>query len=141
MAGYELKTRPSDASVAAFLDAIADDQRQQDCRTLHAMMARVTGCAARMWGDSIVGFGRYHSRYASGHEGDWFITGFASRKKALTIYIMPGYGAYDHLMEGLGRFRTGKACLYLRRLDDVDPDGLERLIATAFTDMQAKYNG
>jgi len=135
----ELKTRPTSASVKRFIDAIADDGRRADCRALNRMMRRATGVRAKMWGDSIVGFGSYHYRYASGREGNWFIVGFAPRKQALTIYIMPGYGAYDHLMDGLGRYRTGKSCLYLKRLEDVDQDRLERLIAQAWTDMTAKY--
>ena len=92
-----------------------------------------------MWGDSMVGYGRYHYRYASGHEGDWFVTGFAPRKANLVIYIMNGFGAYPQIMAELGRYKTGKSCLYLRRLSDVDSERLEQLVACSVRDMRSLY--
>ncbi len=93
-----------------------------------------------MWGDNIVGFGRYHYRYKSGHSGSWFVTGFSPRKRDLTVYIMLGFDRYSDLMARLGRFRTGKSCLYLRGLDDVDLDVLEALIAASVADLAEVYD-
>ncbi len=98
----DLKTRPSGASVEAFLQGVDDEARREDCRTVLALMRRVTGAEPEMWGPSIVGFGRYHYRYASGREGDWFLTGFSPRKRDLTLYIMAGFSAYDDLLAKLG---------------------------------------
>ncbi len=122
------KTQPTAASVDAFLDAIADPQRREDCRRVRTLMEAATGAPAVMWGAAIVGFGRYRYRYASGHEGEWPVTGFSPRKNDLTLYIMPGFEQQPALMAGLGKFKTGKSCLYLKRLDDVDPVALERLV-------------
>ena len=92
-----------------------------------------------MWGASIVGYGSYHYRYASGREGDFLITGFSPRKQALSLYIMPGYGEFDALMKNLGKFKTGKACLYIKRLSDVDEDVLQNLINRSVEYMRANY--
>ncbi|MCB0055676.1 MAG: DUF1801 domain-containing protein, partial [Caldilineaceae bacterium] len=111
----ELKTKENDQSVETFLSSIEDAQKQQDCRTLIAIMQEATGAAPRMWGESIVGFGHYHYKYASGREGDWFLTGFAPRKQNLTLYIMAGFHHYDELLQKLGKFKTGKSCLYINK--------------------------
>lgn len=124
----ELKTQPHEGSVEAFLNGVEDDGKREDAFALLKLMEEVTGEAATMWGDSIVGFGSYHYRYASGREGDWFLTGFSPRKRNLTLYIMAGFDRYDALLEKLGKFKTGKSCLYLKRLADVDLDVLRELV-------------
>jgi len=125
MAG--IKTVPTHASVEAFLSSVADDARRQDCRALVKIMKEATGARPRMWGASM-GFGSRHYKYESGREGDWFLTGFSPRKRELTLYIMAGFERHGALMRKLGKYKTGKCCLYLKRLADVDLDVLERLI-------------
>ena len=124
----ELKTKPTDHSVEAFLNSVADDQKRQDSFTILNLMAEVTGDEPQMWGDSIVGFGRYHYKYASGREGDWFLTGFSPRKQSLTLYIMAGFDDYDNLMAQLGKYKTGKSCLYIKKLKDIDQAVLRELV-------------
>ena len=123
-----LKTVPTKASVRSFLKSIDDDQRRKDCETLVRIMKQVTRAGPVMWGPSIVGFGTYHYKYASGREGDWFLTGFSPRKQALTVYIMAGFQRYPTLMKQLGRHSTGSSCLYVKRLADLDLDVLKELI-------------
>lgn len=135
----ELKTRPTDASVEAFLDDISDDQRRRDCLAVNDLMQRITGYEPKMWGPSIVGFGSYHYKYESGREGDLCLTGFSPRKRSLTIYVMPGFGRYDDLMGKLGKHKTGKSCLYINKLDDVDLATLEELIRLSVDFMKEKY--
>ena len=124
----ELKTRPGDASLESFVASIADESRRQDSRALLELMSEVTGESPRMWGENIVGFGSYHYRYESGREGDWFLAGFSPRKQNLTVYLMSGFDGYGQLLARLGKHKTGKACLYLKRLDDVDRDVLRELV-------------
>jgi len=133
------KTRPTRASVTAFMAAIGDRQMRADAKKVAAMMRRATGKRATMWGPSIVGYGSYHYRYASGREGDFMITGFSPRKQALTIYVMPGFRRFEDLMSKLGKYKTGKSCLYIRRLADVDEAVLERLIGESVRYMRAHY--
>ena len=110
--GYELKTKATGVSVDAFLDAIPDERRRNDARAVLKMMQDITGELPKMWGPSIVGFGKYHYRYASGHEGDMCIAGFSPRSTALTLYVVPGFERDADLMGRLGKFSTGKSCLY-----------------------------
>jgi hypothetical protein len=124
----ELKTKPTDQKVEAFLDAIPDAERRRDCYALLGLMKRATRSEPRMWGPSIVGFGSYHYRYASGREGDWMLTGFSPRKRDLTLYIMTGFDDAGDLMARLGKHATGKSCLYIKRLADVDLPTLKTLI-------------
>lgn len=124
----ELKTQPNDDSVQAFLDGIEDGQKREDSFRLLEMLSVASGQPARMWGSSIVGFGAYHYVYDSGREGDWFEVGFSPRKQNLTVYIMPGFERYDELLNQLGKHSTGKSCLYIKRLADVDENALRRLI-------------
>jgi hypothetical protein len=135
----ELKTRPSEESVDAFLDRIEDAQRREDCRTLVRLMRRVSRVDPKMWGSSMVGFGEYHYKYASGHEGDAFLTGFAPRKSDLTLYLMPGFEGKEALLAKLGKHKTGKACLYLKRLADVDMGVLEQLVSTSVEELRRRY--
>lgn len=122
------KTQATDADVEKFLAAIPDPARREDCQRVRALMEAATGAPARLWGPSIVGFGVYHYRYESGREGDWMVTGFSPRKNDLTLYIMPGFANYETLMARLGKHKTGKSCLYLKRLADVDMAVLETLV-------------
>lgn len=124
----ELKTQPNSKSVEAFLNAIPDERKRQDSITLLEMMKQVTQAEPVMWGDSIIGFGSYHYCYESGREGDWFLTGFSPRKQNLTLYIMSGFDQYDALLAKLGKHSTGKSCLYVKRLKDIDLSTLEELV-------------
>lgn len=135
-----MKTVKNDASVDAFLHGIDIEKRRDDCRTVIAMMQRVTGEDPAMWGPSIIGFGSYHYTYDSGREGDFFVTGVSPRKQALTVYIMPGFGSYDGLMAKLGTYKTGRSCLYIKKLEDVDLKVLEDLIAKSVAWMRENYN-
>lgn len=127
---YEAKTRPTGFSVTAYLAGIADVTRRKDCKALAMLMRRVTGSAPRMWGAGIVGFGSYHYKYASGHEGDSCVVGFSSRKGGISVYLVPGYesAASKALLSRLGTHKIGKACLYLTRLSDIKMPILEQLI-------------
>lgn len=133
----ELKTKENDGDVEAFLSTIEDTRKQADCRKLVTIMQKATGADARMWGDSIVGFGHYHYKYASGREGDWFLTGFSPRKQNLTLYIMAGFEQYEPLLARLGKHTTGKSCLYVKRLSDLDMDALEALVEASVAHMKA----
>jgi len=135
----EMKTKATAADVQAFIKGIEDEGQRRDAEEILRMMERVSGEKPAMWGDSIVGFGRYHYRYESGREGDWFLTGFSPRKRDLTLYIMAGFDRWDELMERLGKHKTGKSCLYIRRLEDVDPKVLEELIEASVGQMKRTY--
>ena len=132
----ELKTKPTDESVRAFLNNVSDEARRADCFALAKMMEEITGEKPKMWGPSIVGFGTYHYKYASGHEGDWPITSFSPRKKDLTLYIMVGFEKHADLMKQLGKYSTGKSCLYIKRLSDVDVPTLRKLIKTGIKELK-----
>lgn len=116
------KTQPTEQNIEAFIASVGDPQKQQDSTTLVALMEEVTGEPAKLWGSSIIGFGSYHYKYESGHEGDWAITGFSPRKQNLTIYIIDGFEKYEGLMSKLGKYKTGKSCLYVKSLEDIDLD-------------------
>ena len=133
----ELKTKETKASVAAFIKKISNEQRRKDCETVLKLMQRATGEEPKMWGASIVGFGRYRYRYASGREGEWLITGFAPRKTDLTLYIMPNLDQFESLLSKLGKYKTGKSCLYIKKLDDVAVPVLEKLITKSVAKMAA----
>lgn len=135
----ESKTKPTGADVAAFLDAVPDPKRRADGKALAETMERLSGEKPYMWGPSIVGFGTYHYRYDSGREGDAPRTGFSPRAKELVLYIMDGSDRQKALMPRLGKHRTGKSCLYIKSLDDVDRDVLEQLIAGSLDYMDGKY--
>jgi hypothetical protein len=124
----ENKTKPTEQSVAQFLAAIPDEQRRQDCQTLVALMTKAAGSEPRLWGSNIIGFGQYHYVYDSGREGDMMLTGFSPRKPALTLYLVGGFEPYPALMEKLGKYKTGKGCLYIKKLDDVNLPTLKKLI-------------
>jgi len=135
----ELKTNETKLSVTKFIGKVEDDQKCQDSQAILKLMKQVTKEEPKMWGGSMVGFGSYHYKYDSGREGDWFLTGFSPRKQNLTIYIMPGFDKYDSLMKKLGKHKTGKSCLYISKLEDVDTKVLKELIKQSFQYMKKKY--
>lgn len=135
----DLKTKPTAASVDAFLEAVDDEERRQDCLTILKLMKDVTKAEPKLWGGSMIGFGTYHYKYESGREGDWFLTGFSPRKKELTLYIMAGFDRYDALLAKLGKFKTGKSCLYVKRLADIDMAVLKQLVSASVTHMKQTY--
>ncbi len=133
------KTVETDNSVENFINAVDNEQKRKDSWDLIALMKEITGSEPKMWGNSLVGFGQYHYKYASGREGDFFITGFSPRKAALTVYIMPGFDRYEALMTKLGPYKTGKSCLYLRNLNVIDRDVLEKIIRDSVNVMRDRY--
>ena len=135
----ENKTKATGASVTAFINSIDDTQKRADARKVAAMMRKATGKRAKLWGPSIVGYGTYHYKYASGREGDFLMTGFSPRKQALTVYVIPGFENFEALMNKLGKYKTGKSCLYIKRLSDVDEKILEQLINRSVKYMREHY--
>jgi hypothetical protein len=136
----ELKTKGNNASVAAFLNAVEDPKKRADAKKIAAMMRKATGSRAKMWGTSMVGFGSYHYKYVSGCEGDWMLIGLSPRKQNLTLYIMTGFKEYEGLMSRLGNHKTGKSCLYIKRLADIDLKVLESLMKRSIKYMRSKYD-
>lgn len=132
----ELKTKANKASVDKFIKGIKDEQTRNDCYTILEIMEKATKAEPKMWGTSIVGFGTYHYKYASGREGEWMLIGFSPRKQNLTLYIMSGFDEYDSLMKKLGKHATGKSCLYIKRLEDVDIKVLKELITKSVKHMK-----
>ena len=135
----ELKTKPTNVSVESHIAAITNEEQRKDAQTLVALMRRVTKQEPRIWGPSIVGFGSYHYKYASGHEGDSALTGFAVRGSELVVYIAPGLEVRDVILAKLGKHRTGKVCVYIRRLANVDLKVLEALVAQSVEDTKRRY--
>ena len=135
-----LKTQPTDASVMTFLNSIEDKQKREDSLSILDIMENASGEHATMWGPSIVGFGRYHYKYESGREGSWFLTGFSPRKQNMSVYIMPGFEQFDELVGKLGKYSTGKSCLYFKKLSDIDREVLSRLISESVAYMRKKYS-
>jgi hypothetical protein len=133
----ELKTKRNDASVEAFLNGIADERKRQEAFAILHLMQEVTGETPTMWGDTIVGFGSYHYKYASGREADWMLTGFSPRKQNLTVYIMAGFDQYDNLLARLGKHSTGSSCLYIKKLQDIDLAVLRELVSQSVAHMKA----
>ena len=135
----EPKTKPSTASVKVYLDSIPDPRRRADCAAVAALMQSITGKPPQLWGTNIVGFDRYRYVYASGRSGEWPIVGFSSRAQALTLYVMSGFQGESELMARLGRYKTGKSCLYIKTLADIDADVLEQLLTRSVAWMREKY--
>jgi len=133
----ELKTKVNKASVDKFLRGIKNEQKREDCYKILDIMQKATKAESKMWGTSIVGFGSYHYKYASGREGDWFLTGFSPRKQNITLYIMSGFDEYDKLLKKLGKYSTGKACLYIKKLEDVDKKALKELVKLSVKKMKS----
>ena len=132
----ELKTKQNEGDVEAFLNGIADERKREDSFKILNLMKEVTQSKPSMWGDSIVGFGSYHYKYASGREGDWFVAGFSPRKQNLTLYIMSGFDDYKELLGKLGKHKTGKSCLYIKRLDDIHMGVLRELVSKSVEHME-----
>lgn len=136
----ENKTKPTDKSPKDFIEAVEPEWKRDDAKTICAMMERLSGHRPKMWGASIIGFGQYHYKYESGREGDSLMTGFSPRKTALTLYVMGGFKQRPDLMERLGKYKTGKSCLYVKRLSDIDLAVLEELVAADIAYMRANYD-
>jgi hypothetical protein len=133
----DAKTKPTGVDVEGFLNTIVDEQQRADSRVISGMLQEITGEAPQMWGPSIIGFGSYHYRYASGHEGDSFISGFSPRKQNITLYLVYGFERHEELMQQLGKHKIGKACLYIKRLDDVNVDVLRELVTRSVAEVKA----
>jgi hypothetical protein len=135
----ELKTKVNDASVDKFIQSVKDETTRADCYKIIEIMSKATKAEPKMWGASIVGFGSYRYKYASGREGDWMLVGFSPRKQNLTLYIMSGFEEYDSLLKKLGKHSTGKSCLYIKRLADVDMKVLRELVTRSVKHMQKAH--
>lgn len=135
----EAKTKPTKASVTQFLNKIPDEARREDCFAVAKMMEEITGSKPQMWGPSIVGFGSFSYKYASGHSGDWPVAAFSPRKSDLTLYLTPGFQKREELMSQLGQHRTGKSCLYIKRLSDIHIPTLKKLLKLSVKDLK-DYN-
>ena len=135
----EAKTQPTPADVGAFLAAKAGPARLADCETLVALMRKITQCPPVMWGPSIVGFGSYHYRYDSGREGDACLLGFSPRSGDISIYVVSGFDGAEAILAELGRCKTAKACLYVKRLSDIDLPALEKLLRHSVAVIQTRY--
>lgn len=134
----EAKTRPTKEKVTDFLNRVPDATRREDSFVVAQMMEQITGVKPQMWGPSIVGFGSFHYKYASGREGDWPLIGFSPRKQDLTLYLsLAGYEKYEDLMKQLGKHKTGKSCLYIKRLSDIHVPTLKKLIKASLKDSKA----
>jgi len=136
----ELKTKLNDASVEAFLDAVEDEQKRVDSYTLLKMMEKISGEPAKMWGGSIVGFGNYHYVYASGREGDWMLTAFSPRKSSISIYLMSGFDQLADELAILGKHKSSKGCLYVKRLSDIDEKVLRGMIKKSIVLTKKRYS-
>jgi hypothetical protein len=134
----ELKTKLTGRSVDAFIDSVKDEARREDCRKVAAIMTKATGAPGRMWGSSIVGFGDYRYRYASGREGDWFLVGFSPRKDNLTLYLFAALNEKEPLLEKLGKVKRGGGCVYVKRLDDVHLPTLTKLVKSQVAKLRKK---
>lgn len=132
MASVELKTKKNKADVDMFLDDITDENQREDCKLIRQMMYKASGDPGTMWGVSIVGFGSYHYKYASGREADWMKIGFSPRKGKTTLYIMNGFAEYKDYLSQIGKHTTGKGCLYIKSLKDVDQGVLQAIINDSY---------
>lgn len=135
----ENKTQPTEQSVKSFINALDDEQKITDSNALIELMKEVTGCGPKMWGPSIIGFDQYHYKYESGHEGDFLKVGFSPRKREFSIYLMCSFDKNEELMKKLGKHRTGKSCLYVKRLEDINMDVLSELVLESVKFVDEKY--
>ena len=136
----ELKTKLNDGSVEGFLNTVEDEQKRKDSFALLKMMGEISGEPAKMWGKDIVGFGTYHYVYASGREGDWMLSGFSPRKASLSIYLMAGFDQLGDELTALGKHKSSKGCLYVKRLSDIDDKVLRKMIKKSIGIMQKRYS-
>ena len=137
----ENKTQPTKADVIAYIESVTDEQQRADAHAITAMMARLSGEPAKMWGPSIIGFGSYHYKYDSGREGDSLRIGFSPRKGQTVLYLIDGYAGKEAQLARLGKHKLGKSCLYIKRLSDVDVGVLEEMVIETLAYMAAKYPG
>jgi uncharacterized protein DUF1801 len=136
----ELKTKENDASVEAFLKSIPDEKKVADSRQVMKVMEEVTGEKPKMWGTSIIGFGRYHYKYASGREGDWMLCGLSPRKQSISVYLLAcGFEHFENLLQKLGKHKTGKGCLYVKKIEDIDVSVLKTLIKESVVYLKKQY--
>ena len=140
MAKAKNKTAPTEVSPRAYVESVEHARRRTDGLLLLDFFARITGWQAKMWGPSIIGYGRYHYKYESGREGEFLITGFSPRKSALTVYIMPGYRDMSEKLARLGKHKIGKSCLYINKLSDIDLGVLEEIVRDGVAYMEANYD-
>lgn len=134
----EPKTKPTNQNVEEFLNRLPDEKKRRESFTLLKLMRRITKTEPQMWGNSMIGFGQYHYRYASGREGEWFLTGFSPRKANLTLYLMAGLEQYGELLQALGKCKIGKSCLYISKIEDIDLSILEKLIQESVRALREK---
>ncbi|WP_340065987.1 DUF1801 domain-containing protein [Ascidiimonas aurantiaca] len=134
------KTQPTNASVTHFINSVTEGKKREDSMKLLEMMRTITGEEPVLWGPSLIGFGKVHYKYKSGREGDWFLTGFSPRKQNLSVYVMPGFKRYEELMQKLGKYKTGKSCLYIKTLGDIDVKVLHDLITLSTEHTKTLYN-
>ncbi len=132
----ELKTKENSKSVDLFLKSVKDEKKRDECYQIMDWMKKATGKEPKMWGKSIVGFGTYHYKYKSGREGDWFMTGFSPTKTNISLHLLPGFENFSDLMANLGKYKTGRGCLYVKTLDDIDTKTLKTLIKKSFAEMK-----
>jgi hypothetical protein len=135
----ENKTKATEMSVQSYLSNIEDESRRKDCEALTKLMSKATKQEPKMWGTSIVGFGSYHYRYDSGREGEAPVAGFSSRKGDITLYLASGFPRQEELLTKLGKHNTGKGCLYIRKLNDVDLKTLEQLIVESYAERKRNH--
>jgi hypothetical protein len=140
MAKSENKTKPTAASVAKFIDAVENETRRKDAKKLLSVMKKITGDKPKMWGPSIIGFGEYHYKYESGREGDSLLVGFSPRKANMVLYVLGCLGDKEPLLAKLGKYKNGKSCLYINKLDDVDMPTLEKLIDKSYKTTKKKWS-
>lgn len=133
------KTRPTNLSVAKFLSDIEDDQKRLDAFRIYELFKEVSNENGIMWGDSIIGFGQYHYVYESGREGDFMKLGFSPRKQNISVYIMPGFHKFTDELSRLGKIKTGKSCLYIKKLEDIDFEIFKNLVVKSYNYMTEKY--
>ncbi len=133
------KIRETTVSVNEFILAVAQERKRADSFRLVELMKEISGFEPRLWGPSIIGFGSYHYKYPSGHEGDAPLIGFSPRKAAISLYVFTGLDEHSHLLEGLGKFKTGKSCIYINKIDDIDTEKLRSLMKTTIAWLHQKY--
>lgn len=139
MGKYQLKTKVNDGDVKAFLNSVENEDRKEDSLILLDILSEMTGEEPKMWGKSIVGFGSYHYKYASGQEGDWMRIAFSPRKQNMTLYLMDGFSEREELLEKLGKHKIGKGCLYFKRYEELEPETLRELISASLQRMDKNY--
>lgn len=136
---YKAKTKETDASVVAFIESVEKESRKQDAYRLLTLFEEASGLEAKMWGNSIIGFGKYHYKYASGHEGDAMLVGFSPRKAKISLYMATGFPEREFYLDRLGRHKTGKACVYINKVDDIDTDVLKEFIQASIAFLKDLY--